>query len=181
MNFDPYHQWLGISPSEQPPNHYRLLGIAPFEADPAVISQAADQRAAQITLVQPGHFPRDRRAGVLRTTRACGCGSAIAALARCRLIPLVSFTASIFACQQLRPILILKTMPPCSRPFSTGIAPRGICSSTAPRRLGSTRSDRPCLALCAGDPPPNAGTAESVRSRSAGRSSRAGRRSTGRS
>ena len=54
MNFDPYHQWLGISPSEQPPNHYRLLGITPFETDPAVISQAADQRAAQIRTVQAG-------------------------------------------------------------------------------------------------------------------------------
>ena len=54
MSFDPYHQWLGIPPSEQPPNHYRLLGIAPFETDPAVISQAADQRAAQIRTVQTG-------------------------------------------------------------------------------------------------------------------------------
>lgn len=23
--FDPYHRWLGIPPSEQPANHYRLL------------------------------------------------------------------------------------------------------------------------------------------------------------
>ena len=26
-NFDPYYKWLGIPPEEQPPNHYRLLGI----------------------------------------------------------------------------------------------------------------------------------------------------------
>ena len=25
--FDPYRKWLGIPPQEQPPNHYRLLGI----------------------------------------------------------------------------------------------------------------------------------------------------------
>ena len=31
--FDPYRKWLGIPPQEQPPNHYRLLGIAVF--DPA--------------------------------------------------------------------------------------------------------------------------------------------------
>src|SRR5579863_8893615 len=43
-NFDPYHKWLGIPPNEQPPNHYRLLGISLFEADPDVIDAAADQR-----------------------------------------------------------------------------------------------------------------------------------------
>ena len=26
--FDPYHKWLGIPPEEQPPNYYRLLGVA---------------------------------------------------------------------------------------------------------------------------------------------------------
>ena len=24
---DPYHRWLGIQPKDQPPNHYRLLGV----------------------------------------------------------------------------------------------------------------------------------------------------------
>lgn len=31
--FDPYEQWLGIPPSEQPPDHYRFLGLSLFEAD----------------------------------------------------------------------------------------------------------------------------------------------------
>ena len=31
---DPYHVWLGIPPEEQPPNHYRLLGIASLRASP---------------------------------------------------------------------------------------------------------------------------------------------------
>ena len=31
--FNAYHKWLGIPPEEQPPNHYRLLGIALFEKD----------------------------------------------------------------------------------------------------------------------------------------------------
>ena len=30
--FDPYYRWLGIPPGEQPPNHYRLLGVQLFEA-----------------------------------------------------------------------------------------------------------------------------------------------------
>jgi len=41
---DPYHSWLGIPPDEQPPNHYRLLGITPCEPEPEVIRNAADQR-----------------------------------------------------------------------------------------------------------------------------------------
>ena len=37
--FDPYHVWLGIPPEEQPPSHYRLLGLRPLEADGDVISK----------------------------------------------------------------------------------------------------------------------------------------------
>ncbi len=43
--FDPYHRWLEIPRSEQPPNHYRLLGIPLFEDDPVAIERAAQQRA----------------------------------------------------------------------------------------------------------------------------------------
>ena len=35
--FDPYYQWLGIPPKDQPPSHYRLLGIEEFESNPEVI------------------------------------------------------------------------------------------------------------------------------------------------
>ncbi|MCC9599689.1 hypothetical protein LOC67_03875 [Stieleria sp. JC731] len=41
--FDPLHKWLGIPPSEQPPNDYRLLGLSNFESDPEVIDAAADR------------------------------------------------------------------------------------------------------------------------------------------
>ena len=46
--FDPYQQWLGIPPSEQPPDHYRLLGIAPLENDSAVILRAIEERTAYV-------------------------------------------------------------------------------------------------------------------------------------
>ncbi len=46
MTFDPLHKWLGIPASEQPPNHYRLLGIPVFEDDPEVIDAAADKQLA---------------------------------------------------------------------------------------------------------------------------------------
>jgi len=53
-NFDPYHKWLGISTSDQPPNHYRLLGIEIFEGDTDVILHAADQRMAHLKSFQTG-------------------------------------------------------------------------------------------------------------------------------
>lgn len=40
-DFDPYHRWLGIPPEDQPPDHYRLLGIARFETDREVIDSVA--------------------------------------------------------------------------------------------------------------------------------------------
>ncbi|MFP6693808.1 MAG: trypsin-like peptidase domain-containing protein, partial [Pirellulales bacterium] len=52
--FDPYHKWLGIPPAEQPPNHYRLLGIQLLEDDEDVISNAADQRMTHIRTFQMG-------------------------------------------------------------------------------------------------------------------------------
>ena len=52
--FEPYHQWLGIPPSEQPPHYYRLLGIAAFEESPTVIENAADQRMAHLRTFQAG-------------------------------------------------------------------------------------------------------------------------------
>ncbi|MEM9587078.1 MAG: hypothetical protein AAGA03_07330 [Planctomycetota bacterium] len=42
--FDPLHKWLGIPPREQPPDHYRLLGVARFESDEQVIDAAADRQ-----------------------------------------------------------------------------------------------------------------------------------------
>ena len=50
--FDPYYKWLGIRPEEQPPDHYRLLGIGKFENDLDVIANAADQRMAHLQTFQ---------------------------------------------------------------------------------------------------------------------------------
>jgi len=52
--FDAYHKWLGIPPHDQPPHHYRLLGIELFEGDPDVISTAVDGRMALIKSFQSG-------------------------------------------------------------------------------------------------------------------------------
>ena len=52
--FDPYYIWLGIAPDEQPPDHYRLLGIRKFETNPDVIANAAEQRAQHIRSMHVG-------------------------------------------------------------------------------------------------------------------------------
>lgn len=45
--FDPYHKWPGIAPKDQPPNHYRLLGIELFEDD------CDELAAARVCLLKP--------------------------------------------------------------------------------------------------------------------------------
>ncbi|MGM0489969.1 MAG: hypothetical protein ACQESR_24835, partial [Planctomycetota bacterium] len=52
--FDPYYHWLGIPPDEQPPHHYRLLGIKLFEANRSVIQNAADRQMAHLRTFQAG-------------------------------------------------------------------------------------------------------------------------------
>lgn len=52
--FDPYYKWLGIPAEEQPPDHYRLLGIRLFEFDPEVIQNACDQRMAHLKTFATG-------------------------------------------------------------------------------------------------------------------------------
>jgi hypothetical protein len=42
--FDPYRKWLGIAPADQPPNHYRLLGLDLFES---------------VLVVPPATFPKE--------------------------------------------------------------------------------------------------------------------------
>jgi hypothetical protein len=53
-DFDPYYKWLGVAPEEQPPNHYRLLGVNLFEPDPDVIAYAADARMSHVRSFQTG-------------------------------------------------------------------------------------------------------------------------------
>lgn len=46
--FDPYDRWLAIPKSEQPPNHYRLLGLQLYESDPDVILNSSQRQKARI-------------------------------------------------------------------------------------------------------------------------------------
>ena len=60
-DFDAYHKWLGIPAAEQPPNHYRLLGVSLFEKDKDVLIAALDQR--QRFLMQKAVGPRGELVG----------------------------------------------------------------------------------------------------------------------
>jgi formylglycine-generating enzyme required for sulfatase activity len=53
-SFDPYYTWLGIPPQQQPPNHYRLLGVELFETSLDVIEHAADRCMADLRTYQAG-------------------------------------------------------------------------------------------------------------------------------
>lgn len=50
---------MGIPPKEQPPDHYRLLGVQRFEPNPDVIANAADQRMAHLRTFQAGKHSAD--------------------------------------------------------------------------------------------------------------------------
>lgn len=54
MSFDPYYTWLGIPPAEQPPHHYRLLGVQLFEPNAEVIENAADRQMTHVRGFQTG-------------------------------------------------------------------------------------------------------------------------------
>jgi len=53
-DFDPYYQWLGIPPKDQPPHYYRLLGVDLFEDNTEVISRAADRQMGHVRTFQTG-------------------------------------------------------------------------------------------------------------------------------
>ncbi len=72
-DFDPLYQWFGIPPAEQPPNHYRLLGIPLFEREPDVIETAANQRMAFLRSTHAGAHAAESQQLLNRVTEAKLC------------------------------------------------------------------------------------------------------------
>lgn len=72
-DFDPYYKWLAIPPSEQPPNHYRLLGVPVFTADADVIENAADQRMSHLRSFQVGKHSADSQRLLNEVSHARAC------------------------------------------------------------------------------------------------------------
>ena len=57
--FDPYRKWLGIPVKDQPPNHYRLLGVELYESDLDVIEGAAERQMSFVRQYQSGEYAGD--------------------------------------------------------------------------------------------------------------------------
>jgi hypothetical protein len=72
-DFDPYRVWLGIPKAEQPPNHYRLLGITLFEDDPQVILEGADRQVAHLKTKQTGQRVAISQKLLQQVAAAAGC------------------------------------------------------------------------------------------------------------
>jgi len=70
---DPYYEWLGIPPKDQPANHYRLLGLEIFEENRDVIAAAADRQMSFVKSYQCGADSElsQRILNELSATRLC--------------------------------------------------------------------------------------------------------------
>ena len=71
--FDPYNEWLGIPPEEQPPNHYRLLGVDLFEGNAEKIAQAALARTETLRNYQLGSHSKSLQKILSEVARAKIC------------------------------------------------------------------------------------------------------------
>lgn len=111
-SFDAYHQWLGIAADEQPANHYRLLGVRLYEADPIVLQHAADQRMAHLRTLQSG--PRSQLSQRLLNE--------VAAALRCLLMPdLRTRYDAELRCEQSRSPIPVVAMPAESQQGNGGM------------------------------------------------------------
>lgn len=72
-DFDPYYVWLGIPPKNQPPDHYRLLGLEAFEPDLRVIESAADRQMAHVKTFQTGKNGPDSQRILTHLSQARQC------------------------------------------------------------------------------------------------------------
>ena len=73
-DFDPYYKWLGIPLEEQPPTHYRLLGIQLLEQNAEVIEAAANRQMAYLQELSAGDAHIDeaqRLLGEVAKARVC--------------------------------------------------------------------------------------------------------------
>jgi hypothetical protein len=72
-DFDPYYLWLGIPPNQQPPDHYRLLGLQVFEGNPEVIRAAVMRQSAHLKTYQLGQHAdlTQKLLNEVSTAKAC--------------------------------------------------------------------------------------------------------------
>ena len=116
--FDPYRKWLGIPPEDRPPNHYRLLGIAIFEDDQDVISNAADRQMSHVRTFQGGKNSQlsQKILNELSAAKVCLLNSATKQEYDDRLREVRAVTAAPIATPGQEPPAPLANRPPISAP-----------------------------------------------------------------
>src|SRR6185369_10644582 len=72
-DFDPYYTWLGIRPEEQPPDHYRLIGLKRFEDNADVIANATDRQMQFLRSMQVGKKSAQSQTLLNEISAAGGC------------------------------------------------------------------------------------------------------------
>lgn len=58
-NFSPYRDWLGLGEFSTRPDHYQLLGLPPFEADPSAVRAAAERSLGRLRAISPSGHDRE--------------------------------------------------------------------------------------------------------------------------
>ncbi|WP_425617589.1 hypothetical protein NA78x_001270 [Anatilimnocola sp. NA78] len=117
-DFDPYRVWLGIPKQQQPPHHYRLLGLEVFEPDLQVIQEAADRQIAHLKTKQTGKHVALSQILLQEVAVAAGCLLDNSEKAeydqqlRKKLAPLSLVPAAVAP----QPVLPRQTVPPVPAP-----------------------------------------------------------------
>ena len=148
--FDPYYAWLGIPSSEQPPHHYRLLGVAPLEANPQVIHAAAERQLQSLRMQGAGpYLPLAQQLSAeVAAARQCLLTPPAKAAYDAQLAPRLGRPAAGPAPRPLpvaaplpaapRPLPVLQQAPPTAQ---EGAVPAFVSSPAKP--AGSTAAKRP--------------------------------------
>lgn len=139
--FDPYHKWLGISPKDQPPHYYRLLGIEPFENDPDVIDHAADRQMAHVRGLQSGQHSAatQKLLGELAAARLCLLTPEKKAAYDAQLRPRLATVQPISA-PPPSPAAVPVPRPPTMQPTTLAVRPAHAIQPARPVKRRTSRS-----------------------------------------
>ncbi len=157
-DFDPHYLWLGIPPHEQPPHHYRLLGIALFESNPSVIDSAASRQSTYLHSVATG--PQRQASQKLLTE--------IAAARRALLNAETKFTYDAELKTLLESQAVKPAAPPVAVPISTSVVATAAQSEPAPLAKLFVFSEVGATKQVDSQPPPVKANAPSLKSPVAG-------------
>ncbi len=130
---DPYYEWLGIPPKDQPPNHYRLLGLELFEENRNVIDAAANRQMSFIKEYEAGADSElsQKLLNELSAARLC----------------LLSPTAKAAYDEQLRAKRMATATPPAAVSTTSSTRWRSESDSPCPASDGFAPASRPASAV----------------------------------